>query len=523
MLFSRFQHARISWFTLLLIQIAICANGQITFQKTYDGLDMDWPQSVTQTSDGGYIFVGDQNNFSASGLSIVKTNELGDTLWKRVYIDIGDYARPCKVLETSDGNYAIATGEGYAAYLLKISPEGDFIWAKTYYDTLFGGTFTSFSETDDGGFICIGGINDSSFFLGSIWIVRTDPTGNILWSKVFSGLDFYGICVAQTNDGGYIMGGREENAAGYFPSLNEAVLIRTDSLGNILWAKSYGDSLSNWQRFLHVRQLPDGGFIACGTGTVSLEGTYLVRTDSAGNVIWSYGYNTRDIKIGFDLTTDGGFIASSYDYPDDSLLLIKIRNNGEVEWANKFTYPIYNFYTSVQQTSDGGYILLATAQNSVDTPFHRPDFYLIKTDAAGHSGCYESPANVAYFSAPALTSNIIPLVSSYGTQYSITPLVAYGCKVTTLCINVAIEELEQKSFASIYPNPFSTSAMLYVPNSLSGPCSFILYDLFGREVMQVENARDQQTIERGNLTAGIYVYRFLQDQEIIGEGKVVIQ
>ena len=113
----------------------------------------------------------------------------------------------------------------------------------------------------------------------------------------------------QTHDNGFII-------TGYTNSFNaldyDVYLLRTDSLGDTLWTKTYGST--GWDMGHSVKQLNDGGFIIAGetsaTSNTSGKDIYLIRTDSMGDTLWTraYGGNHDDIAKSVALTYDGGYI-----------------------------------------------------------------------------------------------------------------------------------------------------------------------------------------------------------------------
>jgi hypothetical protein len=133
-------------------------------------------------------------------------------VWSKTYGGIGvDVGK--SVQQTIDDGYIIAGytdsfGEGdYDVYLVKTDPDGNMLWNKT-----FGGSKHDFGvsvqQTNDDGYIITG--DTESFGEGEydVYLVKTDPDGNMLWNRTFggSGRDF-GYSIQNTNDDGYIIAG----------------------------------------------------------------------------------------------------------------------------------------------------------------------------------------------------------------------------------------------------------------------------------------------------------------------------
>lgn len=156
----------------------------------------------------------------------------------------------------------------------------DSLWIKTY-----GGTSSDYGwsvqQTSDGGYIITG--YTSSFGAGNVLLLKTNPFGDALWIMTFGGADHeYGRSVQETTDGGYII-------AGYTRSFGagdgDVYLIKTDSSGDTLWTKTYGGT--SYDYGWAVQQTTDGGYIVAGA-TLSFGAgvwdVYLIKTRSGPGV-----------------------------------------------------------------------------------------------------------------------------------------------------------------------------------------------------------------------------------------------
>ncbi|MDZ7623107.1 MAG: hypothetical protein U5J96_01485 [Ignavibacteriaceae bacterium] len=138
-----------------------------------------------------------------------------------------------------------------------------------------------------------------------------DANGDTIWTRTYGGAN-YDECgeVKQTKDGGYIILGYTLSfGAGSY----DTWWIKTDSLGNTQWAKTFGVNYS--ERCYSVDELENGGYVFSGITTTSNDiDMYIVRTDSLGNELWSRnGISVlSDAAYSIEQTFDGGFIVAGY-------------------------------------------------------------------------------------------------------------------------------------------------------------------------------------------------------------------
>jgi hypothetical protein len=165
------------------------------------------------------------------------------------------------------------------------------------------------------------------------------------------------------------------------------VAIFTQSAYAVTFAKTYGGAADEWAS--SVQQTPDGGYIVAGwTGSFGAGGDILlIKTDANGNIIWAKTYGGTDYEDApsFQQTSDGGYILASYTYSfgavNRDILLIKADANGNVQWAKTYGGTGDDLVSSVQQTSDGGYIVAGYTTSFGASSF---EIFLIKTDANGN-------------------------------------------------------------------------------------------------------------------------------------------
>lgn len=164
-----------------------------------------------------------------------------------------------------------------------VSPEDSKIFIR-----LFGGngneTGQSLAMMPDGGFVIVGSTTANSQGGSDVYVVRTDPTGNMLWENRFGGPgNDEGNSVIVTADGSILIcGQRTQNQV---TELNDVYLIALSSDGNLLGENTYGDSLRN-EIGTDVYNIPDAGYLITATWLNGNQSTYYtIELDNSLNII----------------------------------------------------------------------------------------------------------------------------------------------------------------------------------------------------------------------------------------------
>ena len=356
--------------------------------KTFGGSGDDTGYAAQQTADGGYIIAGTTLSFGAGGndVYLVKTDESGNKQWQATFGGY-NYDECYSAQQTSDGGY-ILVGQNLSVssggvYLVKTDASGNQQWSQIFGINLYC-VGRSVQQTFDGGYIITGYARGNGQDI-DVFLIKTEGTsGNRQWQKTLGGSSRdEGYSVQQTADGGYIIAGRTQSfgSGGW-----DVYLIKTDGNGNEQWHKTFGGTADDGG--YSVQQADDGGYIIAGTTSsfgAGLNDVYLIKTDDNGNEQWhkTFGGTADDGGYSVQQTSDGGFILTGYSYSFGGggwdVYLIKTDGNGNEQWHKTFGGAYYNCGYSVRQTRDGGYIIGGYCWSSGTGS----DVYLIKTDANG--------------------------------------------------------------------------------------------------------------------------------------------
>jgi hypothetical protein len=387
--------------SLLLVSPLVVGAQEIEFERWFGGANYDYGYSVAQdTTDDGYIITGWTASFSSGDWNVylIKTNSYGDTLWTMAYGG-ADYDYGRSVVQTDDGGFILAGstssfGEGLSdVYLIKTNPYGDTLWTKTFGGVNYDYGY-SVAQTDDGGYIITG--HTFSFGAGScdVYLIKTNSYGDTLWTKTFGGVNYdYGYSVAQTDDGGYIITGYTYS---FGAGSEDVYLIRTDPTGDTLWTNTFGGT--DVDQGYSVAQTDDGEFIVTGqtfSFGASWSDLYLIKTDTAGNMLWQKTFGGTNFDCGYSVkqTKDGGYIIAgqtkSFGAGSSDVYLIKTDENGDMLWQETLGGIYDDYGYSVAQTDDEGYIITGyTLSFGIGTPNY-PNVYLIKI-AAEQPGVHDN-------------------------------------------------------------------------------------------------------------------------------------
>lgn len=449
----------------------------ITFERILGTSETESAASVKETHDG-FIITGsykpDDEDYNY--LLVKKTDLYGKTVWFKTFGTDRNADGGADVIVANDGNYVVlGNTESYGAgrfdfYLLKLDPNGNLIWSKTY-----GGQYdesaSELVQTTDGGYIMCGNTKLSASGSRDAYIVRVDAQGNQLWAKNYGGAGGETASgILETSDGGYIFSGSTtSNGTDDF----QLWIVKIDANGNEVWSKTHGGT--EWDEAASISATSDGGYILSGytlSKGAGAKDAYLIKLNSTGDIIWDKVFGDihadefRDAKE----TPDGGFIAVGYSITFFSqqnqfsdLFIVKTNVNGDLVWSKLIGSDKNERASSVNITTDGGFIVSGVT----DSYSKSNNIYLLKFNGAG--------------------------------------------EITN--VHDVTEDNLQQTFilTQNYPNPFNGQTTIQFVINKPNDISLILYDLLGREIKILKQGwyspgEYSATIDSEDLSSGVYFY-----------------
>jgi len=406
-----------------------------TFAKYYGGDGGEYFSKIRPTSDGGFIAVGLTNSFGAGPLYnvedawVVKLDSSGYIEWERTYGGNWYFERAYDIRQTSDGGFILVAGTSsftsdrqYGLWILKLDSYGDIEWEKEYggwMDDNWGdwGMEFSIQQTGGNGYIVAGHTyNTPSDHRQDVWVLKLDSSGNIQWQKTYGGTYYdYANSIRMTSDGGYIIVGVTRSFAANHN--RDIWIMKLYPSGEIEWQKVYGTTADDYG--FDIQQTADGGFIVVGT-TLSTSSAWVLKLAPLGNIEWQKIYGRDDSEYygsqGYSIrqTSDGGYVLTgilmSREHGTD-IWVVKLDRSGNIEWQKTYGGDRVDVAYSIEQTSEGDYIL-AGYTNSFRGTRSSPNYdaFVLKIDSVGNIG--ESCDIVEWTNIVPEDTNIIPVDTS---------------------------------------------------------------------------------------------------------------
>lgn len=215
------------------------SSGSIEWSRYFGGNFTDTPEGIIETEDQGFIIAGGSdsddtdisNNMGSYDFWVIRISALGELIWEKSFGgDQIDEARA--IVKSGDGNYIIAGDTRSATndisvnngaadlWLIKISPNGDLLWEQTIGGTSFD-VARAIVNTEDHGFLLAGSSRSEDIDVSQnkgqndAWALKVDVNGNLQWEKTIGGSNIdFGYSITELNDRSIILVGDSTSSDG---------------------------------------------------------------------------------------------------------------------------------------------------------------------------------------------------------------------------------------------------------------------------------------------------------------------
>ena len=469
--------------------------------------------SISNTDDNGFAITGKKGN----GVLLIKFDSLGNLEWERLIIDsVGGVGTGTKIIQTQDKGFLIS---GYIALgidpadivLIKTDSLGNVLW----YKTIGTGDIDEPSgmiESSSGYFYITG----ESYSMGPIGgidaiLLKVDNNGNLLFAKAFGGTNNdVGRKIIELTNKLLIFG-----TGSSFTYGNNMYL--TDTMGNILFAKSFQFG----SIFSDVAMTPDSAILLAGISYDNLGSgndtvIFLVKMDTSGNQQWirTFHLDSQFYLQSVKILSDGD-VAILGNYRFNTSFLLQTDSLGNFKWAKSFGYSFNNFSNEIIKFANNDFLILASKK---DSSLNQKAIYLIRTDSSGATNCSsdlvitsDTAASVPYLIvSPTETSISNLLISNPGISIVQSDTALFTCPLGT-----NVSEIYVLRNVITFPNPFNSTINLNFSNDLQLRYIIQIFDQIGILRYSTVLHSEFSTLNLDYLKSGLYTMKISFDDGYI--------
>jgi hypothetical protein len=481
-------------------------------------------------------------------------------------------------------------------FIVKYDPSGNVLWA-----TCFGGTYYDYPNaiaTDkNGNAYVVGGFQSDSITAGpstiynygptdstdDIFVLKISSSGNFLWAKSFGG-DYYdrgqgvatdpsgNVFIAAFFESDSILVGQTEyyNSTAPIQDHND-ILIKCDSLGDVLWAQTSYDATGGTQAYgLSADQFGNAFMVGRFNGTSLQFGSqtitnqrdgwndiFIVKYDSSGNALWANDAGGSLDDYAGSVTVDAAgnsYVTGFYSSPtavfgsqqltndttdgSEDIFVAKYDPNGNLIWANGYGGDQNDVPDGVAVDSVGNVYITGyyyspfinfggQAITNFDNTGATDDIFVVMFDHNGNpvsaveagglsydyaNGLCTDPSQNVYVVGAFQSDDIIigatTLINNSTTHNNSTFLAKYAYQPN------GISRIVSQSIIKFYPNPASDMIIAESASFLSAGVTATVYDVAGNVIPVAESfSADRITFNTSGLAAGMYMVKFTADGE----------
>jgi len=475
--------------------------------KGLGGNENSFGYSLTElltTSDGGLVVCGSgSTSIETSGTFVLKTSESGDVIWnKYIYTERGSQS----IIETSDGGFLLTATMGAAwinwnmrTLLIKLNANGEWEWNRSVW---VGGTdFNSSNkgmhtlETPQGNFITVGGSSLTEYGSNDVLLYESASNGNLNWSRKFgSAANETAVKVFQSGTDYIIVGRTFLNGS----PLNGMFVTRTNASGVIVWSKIYSATIEYVKDALMVN---DTLCVAAKTA----QGVILAKIDGQGNLVWGkeYAVETTPFHLqSVSSTQDSGFLLTGYVMTNPrQTFVIRTDAIGDTIWTRSFGQMAGNMgFKTIEM--DDTYLLLGTRPVGVNN-FYFPYLTYMSDLPSLECSDVSSIGITSVVEWTASVSDASWTEASYGVlttiDYSMVDTIPTDSILCELIIGLDNETDGPNAF-KVYPNPTESSFTIETEHTEGSV--LLLLDMAGRQILSVPLQSAKQLIAVDGVSSG---------------------
>ena len=399
----------------ILLSFSFLLNAQ--WIRIYGTSGDDRAYLVLETNDGGCVIAGTTRPIGISlvKLLVLKLDSNGAIEWQKTY-GIDSNIHLYFLRQTGEGGYLIAGAEtGYSSvrfWTLKLDPWGD-IDSEGSFGKYISWLVQSAKQTNDGGYLLAGydwEYDEEWRQVGNIQVIKLTLSGDVEWQKVYKISTANEInSIQQTADGGFILSGNVLYS-GYGEDI---IVLKLFPGGDMEWQATYGSGAYNNDSACSIQQTSDGGYILTGYTqykyTVDEYGDKdipVLKLSSTGNLEWShvFGGNDDDYACSIQQASDGGYIVAGTTFSSSGggmdIWILKLSSSGEIDWQKTYGAHSVEMAHSIQQTGDDGYLAAGSIQSFGAGSF---DYLILKLLPDGQIGLPCGFINESTTAAPAVS------------------------------------------------------------------------------------------------------------------------
>ncbi|OXE99618.1 hypothetical protein BC749_1245 [Flavobacterium araucananum] len=353
--------------------------------------------NIIKTKDKSYIIAGKSTrpNGDASQFFVLKIDYKGNEIWKKFYnYRIGD-ATNCRIIESATGLLLAAD-----KHVLSLDNDGNLIWHRkidSYELPRQPNEIKSVAQDKDNNIYLVGSRTDPKEEVEQEAVLtKLDYLGNIVWEKSYRSTArnfFNDIKINSSNE--LIIFGTKETSGFTYAEMKDGTkrgqtdfwVLKTNSEGEIIWDKSFGDGRFDFSSQLIIKRNGNYVFAGYSWGAYDISNGRVFEIDSNGNEIWNITTEENDNIMSVAETLDGGYVTTGYigAQLSNALSVCKFDNNGKKDWRqNYYIQYTYLIGHSILAAEDGGYVIAGANGKNYYQGDEKPKIVIYKTDPFGN-------------------------------------------------------------------------------------------------------------------------------------------